>query len=74
MLWVYSASALAQLTLPLLIAAAGISIFKPIPFRWWLIGVGGASLFGLIFALLVATATCINVTRKSKGYSDENHG
>lgn len=65
MLWVYSVSVIAQITLPGLLMATVISLFKPVPFRWWLIGVGGMSAVGLVFAFLFATTAYIDQCRKS---------
>lgn len=66
LVWVYSMSVLTQLTLPGLVGFAIISLFKEVPFRWWLIGVGGVSAAALIFAILIATASYIDQRRKSK--------
>ncbi|SRR5581483_4272996 len=63
--WVNSMSVLTQITLPGLVVATVISLFKPVPPRWWLIGVGGVSVVALGFAILLATAEYIDQRRKS---------
>src|SRR3990172_8578230 len=40
MVWVYSASAFVQITLPGLLVPAAISLVKPVPPLWWLMSVG----------------------------------
>lgn len=65
LVWVYSLSVLTQITLLLLVLAAVISLFRPVPLRWWLIGVGGVSAVSWVFAVLFATAEWIDLRRKS---------
>lgn len=65
LVWAYSLSVLAQVTLPLLVGYAVISFFKEISLRWWLIGVGGVSTGGLIFAILFATAAYIDQDKQN---------
>jgi hypothetical protein len=65
LVWVYSVSVLAQVTLPLLVGYTVINLFKAIPFRWWMIGVGGVSAGGLVFAILFAATAYIDQRRKS---------
>lgn len=63
--WVYSVSAIAQITLPLFISYAILNLFfLTIPLRWWLIGVGGLSVIAWVFAILFATAECVDQRRR----------
>lgn len=63
LLWVYAASAICQLTAALLLVFAGINLYDPVPLKWWWIGVGGATVAMLLFAAVIATATCIDIWR-----------
>ena len=63
LLWVYAASVVSQVTVVLSIAAATIGFFKEIPLKWWWISVGGATAAMLLFAVLVATCTYIDIWR-----------
>ena len=66
LVWVYGVSAVAQMTLPLLVAVAIINVFKSVPFEWWLICVGGGTAFAMALAVLFATTSWIDVGRQSK--------
>lgn len=66
--YVYSASVVAQLTIPLTVAFIVIHLFvRPLSFRWWLIGVGGITVLLLTFAVLVATLTYLRVNNNQRG-------
>jgi hypothetical protein len=65
LMWVYSASAITQLTFPMIIVCAVISIFDPMmSLRWWLIVVGGITLVGIAIASLITTWTYIWISQK----------
>jgi hypothetical protein len=66
LLWVYSMSVITQVTLPCILIALLVRIFKELPLRWWLIGIGGPSALAIVFAVLVATATCIDINRRAR--------
>jgi hypothetical protein len=70
LMWVYAASVVSQGTFVLLIAMAVISFFKEVPLMWWWISVGGMTVAMLLFAVLVATSTYIDIwraRRRSRG-------
>lgn len=66
LMWVYAASVVSQATFSLLVAAAIISLFKEVPLKWWWIAVGGVTVMMLLFAVLVATSTYIDIWRVSR--------
>ena len=62
LVFAYAASAVAQLFLPLFVIAGFIDLFiKDVPLQWWLIGVGGGTLVGLAFALVIASLAYASV-------------
>lgn len=65
-LWVYAMSAIAQITIPGVIVAAIVNVFKEVPLRWWFICIGGGSAFGLVLAVLIASATYIDINRRAR--------
>lgn len=64
LVWVYSVSVLAQVTLTGLVVGVLVSLFKPAPPHVWLFFIGGATMLGLIFAILFATTACIDQRRQ----------
>ena len=65
LLFVYSASAVAQLFVPLLATTIFIDFFiKDVPLQWWLIGVRGGTLIGLAFAVALASLTYASIEKK----------
>jgi hypothetical protein len=64
--WVYSASTIAQIALPLTVTAFIINIFEDVSFKWWAIAVGGTTTLGLIFALTDAVLTDWRIRRAGK--------
>jgi hypothetical protein len=66
LLWVYLMSVITQVTIPCVLIAMIVSAFKEVPLRWWLIGIGGPSALAIVFAVLVATATCIDINRRAR--------
>lgn len=66
LLWVYLMSVITQVTIPCAFIAMIVSMFKEVPLRWWLIGIGGPSAFAIVLAVLVATATCIDINRRAR--------
>jgi hypothetical protein len=63
LMWVYAASVATQGTFALVIAAMIVSVFKEVPFVWWLIGVGGTTAVLLLFSTLVASLTWVDIWR-----------
>lgn len=67
LIWVYSASVVAQLTLSSLIAVALIDLlYRDVPYIWWLITIGGGTTIMLLLAVIIATATYVSVVRKTQ--------
>jgi hypothetical protein len=64
LVWVYSASAVTQVMFPLMVAAAIVSLFKEVPLKWWAIGVGGGTGLAVLFGVLFATTSLIDVYRR----------
>jgi hypothetical protein len=63
LVWVYTASVVSQGTFAMLIIGAIICLFKDVPLIWWLISVGGVTVAMLLFAVLVATSTYVDIWR-----------
>lgn len=64
--YVYLLSTLSQVTFALVVATALIDLFyRPVPLKWWLIGVGGPTLFGFFLSIVFATFNYASVTRAS---------
>ena len=67
LVWVYMASVVAQCTFALLLIMFVISLFEKVPPVWWLISVGGVTCGMLLFSILVATSTWIDICRVGRG-------
>ena len=66
LVFVYATSVVSQLSIPLFAIAGCIDLFiREVPLRWWLIGVGGGTLVGFAFAIVIATLTYASVARKA---------
>lgn len=66
LVWVYVMSAITQITFPGIVIIGIVSTFKDVPLRWWLISIGGPSAFGIVLAVLIATATCMGINRRAR--------
>lgn len=65
-LWVYSMSAIAQITLPSIVAVAIVAMFKYVPIAWWVISIGSGTAFGLLLAVVFSTSAYFDVDRRAK--------
>ena len=63
LVWVYSASVVSQVTFVGVIAFAIIGLFKLVSLPTWWIGVGGVTAAGLLFAVVIATASWFDIWR-----------
>lgn len=72
LVWVYAASVFAQFTFAIIIAGTVIEFFKDVPaYLWWIV-VGGGTAAMLLFAILVATATYVDIRRKARRSAAES--
>jgi hypothetical protein len=67
LVWVYSASVVAQLTFASVIGYLAIGLVKPIDSATWWVGVGGVTAALMLFAVLVASFVWIDVSRRRGG-------
>ena len=75
--YVYTASAVAQIVLPLVLVALIIDLTKGLPFEWWLIMFGVGAGLGLATAIALSTFVYVSIARQmqhSRPTTDEQAG
>jgi hypothetical protein len=67
LVFVYFASALTQTALPVMLVGTLITLFQDEgSMFWWCIGAGVTTLFGLLTAIVIGTATYVGIEGKRK--------